>query len=240
MLVPPEGRPKGASSSKAAESSSPLSTASAAAAAGPSSSTGGGPVRPSRENPVFMPFSDTTPRGSHKTSRSSSREPLVSLDSLGTPTPTPPSPLGDGAGTASEGGGGDYEEVSSFDIMCALIKARHWLADNVAEAWIMEDDKSIIATSLTALVHEAARSRVVNWPVEEGVPTVQVAAKAAAESHRDQDAEMGDATIRLPRASISRPTWVPNSVRPQGACPLPTPPARGPKRLLDLLPLARH
>ena len=111
---------------------------------------------------------------------------------------TPPSPSGGEGGTASEGGGGDFEEVSSFDVMCTLIKARHWLADNVAEPWITEDDKSIVATSLTALVQEATRSGVIDWPVEEGIPTVCAAAKAAADSSRDQDMEMGDATVWLP------------------------------------------
>jgi len=31
--------------------------------------------------------------------------------------------MGEEGGTASEGGGGDYEEVSSFDVMRTLIKA---------------------------------------------------------------------------------------------------------------------
>jgi len=54
----------------------------------------------------------------------------------------------------------------------------------------MEDDKSLVSTSLTTLVHKAARSGIINWPVEEGVPMVHVVAKVAAESSQDQDAEM--------------------------------------------------
>ena len=122
--------------------------------------------------------------------------------------------MGEEGGTASEGGGGDYEEVSSFDVMRALIKARHWLADNAAEPWITEDDKSIVATSLTALVREATRSGVVDWPVEDGIPSVRAAAKAAADSRRDVDEEIGDATVRLPRPTISRPSRASNRGRP--------------------------
>jgi len=187
-------------------------------------------VRPSCEGPVFTPFSDTTPKGSRKTSHSSSRDPSVSLESLDTPTPTPPSLTGEEGGTASEGGGGDFEEVSSFDVMHALIKAHHWLADNAAEPWITEDDKSIVATLLTALVREATRSGVIDWPVEDSIPSVRAAAKAAADSTRDQDAEMGDATVRLPHPTISRPTHASNRGHPRGARPLPVPPVRTPRR----------
>jgi len=95
------------------------------------------------------------------------------MGSIDTPTPTPPSPLEGQEGTATGGGGGDnYEDVSSIDIMCTLIKARHWLFDNAEEAWIMEDDKSIVTTSLTSLIAEAARCGAINWPVEQLIQTV--------------------------------------------------------------------
>ena len=103
----------------------------------------------------------------------------------------------------SEGGEGEDEGVFSIDIMCTLIKACHWLVDNANELWISEDDKSVITTSLSALLYEVSGHGVLDWPVEQDESSVCLAAIEALGYKHDQDADMTDAMVRLPPASFA-------------------------------------